>query len=66
MNPAKIGQKLRELRGERTQKEVCDATGIKQTALSNYEMGIRIPRDETKLKLANYYGVSTASLFFGI
>ena len=64
MNTATIGKKLRDLRGDRTQKEVCDAIGIRQTALSNYETGIRVPRDETKVKLAAYYGVSTTDIFF--
>ena len=64
MNALLIGKKLRDLRGERSQKEVCEATGIRQTALSNYEKGKRIPRDETKEKLAKYYHVSTTHLFF--
>ena len=36
-------QKLIELRGERSQKEVADALGISISALSMYENGERIP-----------------------
>ena len=59
-----IGEKLRELRGDRTLQEVSDATGIGVTALSNYESGYRIPRDGVKFILANYYGISSEELFF--
>ena len=35
--------------------EVAEAVGITQTALSAYERGERIPRDEVKIKLADYF-----------
>ncbi|EHO21594.1 hypothetical protein HMPREF9466_00451 [Fusobacterium necrophorum subsp. funduliforme 1_1_36S] len=50
----KIAEKLKILRGNRSQKEVAEALGITPAALSNYEQGIRIPRDETKKKLRNF------------
>lgn len=64
MSPEEIGKRLRVLRGDRTMMTVCNATGITQSALSNYENGIRVPRDATKVVLANYYGVSVESLFY--
>lgn len=64
MNPEEIGKRLRVLRGNRTMATVCHATGITQSALSNYENGIRVPRDATKVVLANYYGVTVESLFY--
>lgn len=60
----KIGKRLVELRGGRTQKEVGDAVGVEAMAISYYERGIRIPRDEVKIKLAKYYGVTVESLFY--
>lgn len=64
MNAEKIAQKLVELRGNKTIKEVADANGISVSALSMYEAAKRIPRDEIKVRLANYYGVDVATLFF--
>ena len=56
--------KLRELRGEKTLECVERETGIKRTALSNYENGIRVPRDEFKIVLANYYNTTVQDIFF--
>lgn len=59
-----IGSKLRELRGEKTQQTVADALGITKSALAMYEKDKRVPRDEVKVKVAKYYGVTVQSLFF--
>ena len=64
MQNTDIGKRLTDLRGEKSQSEVAEAVGITQAALSMYERGERIPRDNIKIKLANYYGVSVAALFF--
>lgn len=60
----KIAKKLVELRGKRTQKDVAEKIGITTTALSNYENGIRIPRDEIKIKIAKFYKKSIEEIFF--
>jgi len=64
MDAKMIGERLIALRGRKTQVEVCAATGIKPAALCNYEKGLRIPNDEAKMLLSNYYNVSIDSLFF--
>lgn len=64
MNARKIGEKLVELRADRSQDEVAEAVGISRSALSMYECGERIPRDEIKIKLAKYYKTSIESLFY--
>ena len=64
MNANIIGKKLVELRGDKTLDEVTKAVGISISALSNYENGTRVPRDEIKIKLAQYYGISIEALFF--
>ena len=64
MQNIEIGKRLIDLRGEKSQREVAEAVGITQAALSMYERGERVPRDNVKIKLANYYGVSVAALFF--
>lgn len=60
-----IGKKLADLRGDKTQQEVANACDISVSALSMYELDERVPRDEVKIRLASYYGVSIESLFFG-
>lgn len=64
MNAKVIAKKLIELRGDRLQGDVADAVGISRSALSMYEAGERIPRDEIKVKLARYYGLDIESIFF--
>jgi len=38
--------------------------GISQSALCQYETDERMPRDEIKVRLSNYYGVSVQALFY--
>ena len=64
MDGHKIGMRLVELRGARKQDEVAVAVGISSSALSMYERGERIPRDEIKIKLAEYYKISVEALFY--
>lgn len=64
MNPKMIAQKLRELRGNKTLETVSMGTGLTVQAICNYESAIRIPRDEAKVALAKYYGVSVGDIFF--
>lgn len=59
-----IGEKLRKLRGTRSSAEVSAALGISRSALSMYENGNRIPRDEVKVAIANYYKVPVQDIFF--
>ena len=64
MDRSEIGEKLVNLRGNKRREEVAAEVGISFSALVMYEQGKRIPRDEVKMALANYYGVSVQSLFF--
>ena len=64
ISPAEIGKRLRLLRGIRTRAEVEKATGISQGRLGNYEHGTRVPNDDAKVILSNYYGISVQELFF--
>lgn len=64
MNAKAIGEKLKKLRGEKTLAEVAEGCNLTTQALSNYENGIRIPRDIHKISIARYYGVSVDSIFF--
>lgn len=59
-----VAEKLIALRGNKTQLEVANAVGVSVSALSNYEQGIRVPRDSIKKKLADYYGCTVDYIFF--
>lgn len=64
MNPKEIGNKLVKLRGNRPQATVANAVGITISALSMYEAGNRIPRDDVKIALAKYYNITVQELFY--
>lgn len=64
MNKNEIANKLVKLRGKRSQEEVAKAVNISTSALSMYENGSRVPRDEIKIRLAEYYGKSVQFIFF--
>ena len=59
-----IGEKLIKLRGNMSQADVAAAIGISSSALSMYENNERVPRDEIKIKLADYYQKSVEYIFF--
>jgi transcriptional regulator with XRE-family HTH domain len=64
LNPLTIGKKLQKLRGDKEQKIVAEAVGISISALSMYESGERVPRDDIKIAIAEYYGTTVGTLFF--
>lgn len=64
MDALKIGSKLVSLRGDKSQQEVSKAVGISPSALSMYERGERVPRDEIKKSLADYYSTTVQALFY--
>lgn len=59
-----IGEKLKELRGNKSRKIVAENLKITESSLSNYENDYRVPRDEIKKKIATYYKVSVEKIFF--
>lgn len=64
--PNVIGDTLKQCRQKKGQSLTCAANGIGITpsALSNYESGIRVPRDEIKASISNYYNRSVGDIFF--
>lgn len=59
-----VAERLVELRGSRSREQVAVAVNVSVSAISMYENGQRIPRDEIKVRLADYYGTTVQSLFF--
>ena len=64
MDKVSIGKKLVKLRGDKTREQVAVDLGISYPALVSYELGERVPKDEIKIKIAEYYGVSIEELFY--
>ena len=64
MDKKAIASKLKKLRGNIPRETVAKAVGISVSAISMYENGDRIPRDDVKIRLANYYCVPIGDIFF--
>ena len=64
MDNQKIADRLIKLRGSRTQAEVAQTIGVTPSAYSMYENGERIPRDEIKKRIAEYYKRTVNTIFF--
>ncbi len=60
-----FGLKLKELRGARSQEEMAKEIGITKSSWAMYERNERIPRDEVKVKIANFFGKTVQEIFFG-
>lgn len=59
-----FGSKLRELRGSKTKEEVANAINVTYSSYSKYEREERVPRDDVKIRIANYYGKTVQEIFF--
>lgn len=64
MDAKAIGERLVQLRGNKTQEEVANSLGISISALSMYERGERIPRDNIKIRISSYYKKPIHKIFF--
>ena len=58
------GQKMRELRGSKTKEEVANAINVTFSSYVKYERDERVPRDEVKIRIANYFGSTVGEIFF--
>ena len=61
---AEIGRRLRELRGLRNQQEIADHIGVTVSTIGMYERGERVPSDQAKIVLADYFGKTVQEIFF--
>ncbi|WP_368657665.1 helix-turn-helix transcriptional regulator [Metabacillus halosaccharovorans] len=64
MNKKNIAQKLINLRGNKTRDKVALDLNISISALQMYENGQRIPKDEIKVRIAEYYNSTVQDIFF--
>lgn len=59
-----IGEKLRALRGEKSQDRISSEIGVTKSSWAMYERNERVPRDEVKVKIADYFGITVQELFY--
>lgn len=59
-----VAERLIKARGDTPREQVASAVGVSVSAMSMYEIGARIPRDEIKVKLAKFYNKTVQELFF--
>ena len=59
------GEKIRQLRQKMglSQETLASMVGASKEAICCYELGERIPRDEIKIKLCDFFGVTLSSIF---
>lgn len=59
-----IGVRIKETRIKKglTQQQVADSIGVTYQNISQYERGVRIPKNETLIKIADALGVSVYEL----
>lgn len=59
-----VAERLVAARGKRPRADVAAAVGVSVSALAMYERGERVPRDNVKIRLADYYKTTVQKLFF--
>ena len=59
-----VAERLVQARGGKSREDVATAVGVSLSAIGMYEIGARVPRDEIKVRLAQYYNTSVQDLFF--
>lgn len=61
-----IGMRIAKLRKEKglTQEQLANAVGITRVAITQYENGERIPKDEIKIALSKVLEQQVGSLFY--
>lgn len=63
-DPEAMGKKLIALRDERPRTLMARKMGIATSTLQSYEEGRRVPRDDKKVQIANFYGKTVQEIFY--
>ena len=66
MNRKENGKRIMDLRAQRgiSRAALAREIGVSESAVQYYETGQRSPRDEIKVKIANFFGVSVLDIFY--
>ncbi len=60
-----VGRRLKQLRGQRTQKEFADLLGLSQAQYNRYETGKRLAHDKVLAGVAEICGLSPERVIWG-
>ena len=66
INGIRIGKTIKEMRIKRglTAEGLAKELGTSTSAVNMYECGQRIPRDEIKIRIAEFFGVPVERIFY--
>lgn len=59
-----VGEILKQLRGKTPQAEIAKIIGVSKSAWAMYERNERIPRDEVKIRISQFFGKPVQEIFF--
>lgn len=59
-----VAERLIALRGKMRREDVAKKIGVSLSAITMYENGERIPRDDIKIKIAKLYNKTVQEIFF--
>ena len=61
-----VAERIKDARAKsgHSVEEVAKGCGISVSAVQMYECGQRIPRDEIKIAMAKFFGLTVQELFF--
>ena len=66
MDRKAMAEKLKTLRkgSGKTQAEMAKILNISNSAYNQYEQGLKVPRDDVKIRIAEYFNQTVQSIFF--
>ena len=64
MNRKAIGSRLRDLRGDKPIQKLAEDWNVSPAAISMWENGERLPKDDIKMLIASYYKTSVQAIFY--
>lgn len=66
MEKLTVGERLIKLRNEKnlTQKDLSKIIGVSTASIAMYELNERVPRDEIKRKISEFFKKTVQEIFF--
>lgn len=56
--------KIAELRGGMSRQQLAQELQVSKSSLDKYERGERVPRDNVKKRIAQYFGKTVQEIFY--
>ena len=64
VNGMNYGEKMKQLRGNKSRRNVAEELGISLSAYTKYERCERVPSDKMKIVIAGYFKKTVQEIFF--